>query len=131
MASSYELFTTVVTFLSKYFSIAKEKRNNENIEISIDGIKVNKEKYVIYLLFEDRPSLSISFLIEFLISLKIKMNNKKRRRIFKINNYCKFFSFNSIKLLSMKVKNVKKPVDSVILDRIIMNIFFFKNSYMI
>ena len=83
--------TTVVTFLSKYFSKAKEKRNNENIEINIDGIKVNKEKYAIYLLLEVRPSLSISTLIEFLISLNIDRNNKKSKKIFIINKYCKLF----------------------------------------
>ena len=48
------------------------------------------------------------------------MNNKKSKKIFKINKYCKFFSFNSIKLLSMKVKNVKKPINSVILNKAIM-----------
>ena len=36
-----------------------------------------------------------------------------------------------MKLRSMNVKNVKNPINSVILDRIIMNIFFFKNSNMI
>ena len=84
-----------------------------------------------YFLFELRPSLSISFLIDFLISIKINMNNKNSNKIFKINTNCKLFSFNSIKLLSMNVKNVKKPTNSVILDRIIMNIFFFKNSNII
>ena len=33
----------MVTFLSKYFSSANENKNNENIEIKIDGNKVNKE----------------------------------------------------------------------------------------
>jgi hypothetical protein len=33
--------------------------------------------------------------------------------------------------LSINVKNVKKPINSVILDRIIMIIFFFKNSNII
>ena len=81
----------MVIFLSRYFSSAKVKRNNENIDIKIDGIKVNNEKYVIYLLFDDSPSLSISFLIDFLISLKININNTKSKKIFKINKYCKFF----------------------------------------
>jgi hypothetical protein len=77
--------------LSKYFSKAKEKRNKENIEINIEGIKVNNEKYVIYFLFEVKPSLSISLLIDFLISAKINKNNKKSKKIFKINRYCKLF----------------------------------------
>ena len=34
----------------------------------------------------------------------------------------------STKLRSINVKKVKKPTNSVILDRTIMNIFFFKNS---
>jgi hypothetical protein len=38
------LLTTVVTFLSKYFSRAKENKKSEKIEIRIDGISVNKEK---------------------------------------------------------------------------------------
>ena len=45
--------------------------------------------YISYLML--RPSLSISFLIDFLISLKININNKKSKNIFKINKYCKFF----------------------------------------
>ena len=61
----------------------------------------------------------------------MNMNNKKSKNIFEINKYCKFFSFNSRKLLSIKVKNVKKPMNSVILDIIIMIIFFFKNSNII
>ena len=81
----------MVTFLSKYFSSANENKNSENIEIKIDGNKVNKEKYVIYLLLEVRPSLSISTLIEFLISLNIAKNNKKSKKIFIINKYCKLF----------------------------------------
>ena len=68
-----------------------------------------------YLLFDERPSLSISLLIDLFISLKINTNNKKSNKIFKINKYCKLFGFNSIKLLSINVKNVKKPINSVIL----------------
>ena len=81
-----------------------------------------------YFLFDFKPSLSISTLIEFLTSIKIKMNNKMSKKIFEISKYCKFFSFKSTKLLSINVKKVKKPRNSVILDRIIMIIFFFKNS---
>ena len=84
------MFTTVVTFLSKYFSRANENRKSEKIEISIDGIKVKSEKYVIYLLFDDKPSLSISFFIDFLISLKINTNNRASKNIFRISKFCKF-----------------------------------------
>jgi hypothetical protein len=62
--------------------------------------------------------------------LKINKNNKKSKNIFKINKYCKFVGFNWIKLRSINVKNVKKHINSVILDRVMMNIFFFKNSNM-
>ena len=57
----------------------------------VEGSNVNNEKYVIYLVFDDRPSLSISFLIDLFISLKIKANNKKSKKIFKINKYCKLY----------------------------------------
>ena len=56
------------------------------MDIKIEGIKVNNEKYAMYLLFEDKPSLSISFLIDFFISIKINTNNKKSKKIFKISN---------------------------------------------
>tara|TARA_S200000501_G_scaffold205638_1_gene193367 strand:- start:56 stop:361 length:306 start_codon:yes stop_codon:yes gene_type:complete len=98
------------------------------MEIKIDGINVNKEKYVIYRLFEVSPSLSISILIDFFISLKINKNNKKSKMMFIIKRYCKFFSFNSIKLLSINVKNVKNPINSVIVNKKIIKIFFLRNS---
>ena len=75
--------------MSKYFSNANEKRNNENTDIKIDGINVNKENQVIYFLLDLKPSLSISFLIDFLISTKININNKKSKKIFKMSKYCK------------------------------------------
>jgi hypothetical protein len=34
----------VVTFLSKYFSRAKENKKSENIDINTEGIKVNNAK---------------------------------------------------------------------------------------
>ena len=58
----------------------------------------------------------------------INTNNDKSNKIFTINKFCKLFWFNSMKLLSINVKKVKNPKNSVILDRIIMKIFFFKNS---
>ena len=67
-----------------------------------------------YFLFDVKPSLSISILTEFLTSTKINMNNKISKKIFKISKYCKFFSFKSTKLLSINVKKVKKPRNSVI-----------------
>ena len=66
---------------------AKENKKSEKIEIRIEGIKVNNEKYVIYFLLEARPSLSISVFIDFFISKKINPNNKINKKIFKINKY--------------------------------------------
>jgi len=57
--------TTVVTFLSKYFSSANENKNNEKTEIKTEGINVNNAKYVIYFLLDFKLFLSISFLIAF------------------------------------------------------------------
>jgi hypothetical protein len=71
LAISYELFTAVVIFLSKYFSNAKKNKNNENIEIKRDGIKVKSEKKIIYFLLAIEPRTLILFLNEFLISIKI------------------------------------------------------------
>ena len=105
-------------------------RNNENIDISNEGIKVNNAKYVIYFLFDFNPSLSISFLIAFLISKKIKIK-RSNKTIFRINKYCKFCSDSSIKLLSIKVKKVKKPTDNVIINRNIKYMFFLIKSYIL
>ena len=44
------------------------------------------------------------------------------------NKYCRFVSFNSIKLLSINVKNVIKPTNSVMINIKIINIFFLINS---
>ena len=62
MAISSELFTAVVTFLSKYLSRAEVNINNENNEINIEGIKVNKAKKVMYFLFALEPLISMSIL---------------------------------------------------------------------
>ena len=47
--------------MSKYFSNANENKNNENIEIKIDGIRVNNEKYVMYFLLDKAISIYIIF----------------------------------------------------------------------
>ena len=65
--------------MSKYFSKAKEKRNNEKIEIKTEGIKVNRAKTVIYFLLDFKPSLSISVLIALLISKKINTKSEVRK----------------------------------------------------
>ena len=117
----------MVIFLSKYFSRAKENKNSEKTDIKIEGINVNKDKKVIYFLFALDPSIAISFLIEFLISIKIMEKKTNNSKIFDINKYCKFSSVSSTKLLSMKVKNVKKPRNSVIINITIIKIFFLIN----
>ena len=76
----------MLIFLSKYFSSAKENKNNEKTDIKIDGINVNKEKKVIYFLFALDPSIAISFLIEFLISIKI-MEKKSRQDDLEIRSF--------------------------------------------
>ena len=112
--------------MSKYFSKANEKRNNENTDINIDGISVNNEKKVIYFLFALDPSKTISLLIEFLTSIKIIKKNITNSKILDSKRYCKFLSFNLIKLLSIKVKKVKKPRNKVIKNIITINKFFFR-----
>ena len=73
--------------MSKYLSNAKEKINNEKIEINKDGINVNKAKEIIYFLLATAPFTLILFLIEFLISIKIrtkKTNNNNKLKIKRI-----------------------------------------------
>ena len=121
------MLTAVVIFLSKYFSRAKENKNSEKTDIKIEGINVNKEKKVMYFLFALDPSITISFLIEFFISKKIIEKKTINKKIFDISKYCKFSSVSLIKLLSIKVRNVKKPRNSVIINIIVIKIFFLIN----
>ena len=114
--------------MSKYFSKAKEKRNKENIEIKTEGIKVNKANTVIYFLLDFKPSLSISVFIALLISKKINTKSEVKSNILIIKRYCKFVSVSLIKPLSIKVKNVKKPIDNVIINNIIKKMFFLIKS---
>ena len=114
----------MVIFLSKYFSRAKEKRNKEKADINIDGISVKSEKKAIYFLFALEPSIDISLFIEFLTSTKIIRKKTISNNMFDNNKYCKFCSFNSIKLLPINVKKVKKPNIKVIKNIIIIKRFF-------
>ena len=111
--------------------MAKENKKRENIEINIEGIKVNNAKKVIYFLFDLDPSTSISFLIDFLISKKTKAKNNSNKNILINNKYCRFMSFNLIKLLSINVKNVIKPTNNVTKKTKIINKFFLKNSVIV
>ena len=69
----------------------------------------------------------ILFLIEFLISIKIKTKNNNKKIMLTISTNCKFCSFNSIKLLSINVKNVIKDRKKVRRNIIIINKFLFMN----
>ena len=81
-----------------------------------------------YFLFAFEPSTSISFLIDFLISRKINKKKNNKRTMFAPSKYCKFWLLSCIKLLSIKVKKVKKPTNKVIINNIITRIFFLINS---
>jgi len=92
---------------------------------------VNRAKYVIYFLFEFMPSLSMSFLIVFLISEKMKKKSNNNKIIFEIRRNCKFIFESSIKLFSIKVKKVITPTDKVMIKRNIKYIFFLIKSYIL
>ena len=81
------MLTAVVIFLSKYFSKANEKRNNEKIDINIEGINVNSAKNVIYFLFDFDPLTSISVLIVFFNSKKINIKKNINNNILAISKY--------------------------------------------
>ena len=98
--------------------------NNENMDINIDGIKVNKEKKVIYLKFETLILELILIFNEFLISKNMIIKKNISKIIFAINSNWRLNSFNFIKLLSMNVKKVKMPIDKVNIKINIINMFF-------
>ena len=77
-------------FWSKYFSNANENKNNEKIEIIIEGIKVNKVKNPIYLILEFVPLIFISFLREFLTPLKIIIKKIISKTTLRINRNWRF-----------------------------------------
>ena len=56
--------------------------------------------------------------------LSLKRKYITSRAIFDINKYCKFLSLSLMKLLSKKVKNVKKPNNNVTKKIITINKFF-------
>ena len=70
--------------------------------------------------------MSISDLIDVFISKKTKMNNNTNKIMLEINKYWRVCWFKFIKLLSINVKNVKKPVNNVMRNKIMIVIFFFK-----
>ena len=66
-----------------YINKANENINRENTEINKDGISVNNPNEIIYFLFAIAPFTLMLFLIEFLISKKIK--TKKMINNIKLN----------------------------------------------
>ena len=93
--------------------------------MSNDGIKVKRPNDKIYFLFATEPLTFMLFFIEFLISMKIKIKKKNKKIIFVINTNCKLYSFNLIKLLSIKVRKVIKDNKTVRTNIIIINKFLF------
>ena len=79
--------------MSKYLSNAKEKINREKTEIKIDGIRVNKEKNIIYFLLAIDPLTFMLSLIEFEISLNINTKNRTKKTIFPYKRIFKFQMF--------------------------------------
>ena len=97
------------------------------MEISIDGIKVNKAKKVIYFLLALDPVGLTSIFNDLRTSIKIIEKRINNRMILTIRSNCRFLSLNAIKLLSINVKKVKKAKNKVIVNtRVIIKFFFIK-----
>ena len=106
--------------------IAKENKNNENIVIKRDGIKVKSEKKIIYFLLAIEPRTLILFFNEFFISIKIIIKKTNSNIPLKIKSIWRLRSFNLTKLLSINVKNVINPIVSVLRNMSVINRFLFK-----
>ena len=115
-------------FYQGIYRVQKRKRNNENIDIKIDGIRVKKRKNKIYFLLEMEPLTLIFCFNEFFISRKISKKNSKSRKISINNRYFKFSSLILTKLFSINVKKVTKPRINVIKNITTTNMFLFKNA---
>ena len=87
--------------MSKYFSTAKEKRNKEKADISIDGIRVNREKKAIYFLLAFDLNKNINIYDNNKKQFANFLNTQRLLRdvdgIFLINNKGKLIFLNSIK----------------------------------
>ena len=81
-----------------------------------------------YFLLAFEPLTSTSILSELFTSKKIIIKKIYRKNILTNKSICRFASLNFIKLLSIKVKKVKKPNDNFIIKIIIINKFFLINS---
>ena len=84
------------------------------------------KKNIIYFLFAIEPFTFILFFIEFFVSLKIKEKKTSNNKTLLINKFFKLLLFNSMKLLSINVKNVTNANINVNKNINIMNRFLFK-----
>ena len=76
-------------------------------------------------------AINIFLLIFFFVLIFFEIKKNSSKTMFPNNNICKFLSFNSMKLLSINVKNVKKPTNNVTKNIKIINIFFLINSFIV
>ena len=86
---------------------------------------MKSEKKNIYFLLATEPLIFILILKEFLISTKIIVKKINNKIPFEINSAWRLKSFNLIKLLSINVKNVIKPIIRVIKNIVTINRFLF------
>ena len=105
--------------------------NSENIAISNEGIKVKSANEIIYFLLATEPLTLMLFLIEFLMSIKINTKNIITKIMFEIKRISRLSSFNLIKLLSIKVKNVIKANEIVNIKISMINKFLFNKANII
>tara|TARA_Y100000816_G_scaffold278287_1_gene249308 strand:+ start:88 stop:408 length:321 start_codon:yes stop_codon:yes gene_type:complete len=105
--------------------------NKENIAINKDGIRVKSANETIYFLLAIEPLTLILFLIEFLISIKIKIKNNSTKTTFEIRRISRLPSLSLIKLLLIKVKNVRKANKIVNINITMINKFLFNRANII
>jgi len=92
---------------------------------------VNKAKKVMYFLLALDPLISISTFRDFRTSIKIIKKRISKKTILTISSNCRFLSLNSMKLLSINVKKVKKAKNRVaIKTRPMMKFFLIKSVIM-
>ena len=80
----------MVTFLSKYFSSAKENKKVKKLKSILKVLKWRGKISNIFL-FDFKPSLSISFRIDFFTSKKMNTNNDKVIKYLQLINIVNYF----------------------------------------
>ena len=109
----------------------KKKMNNEKIAINNEGISVKSANETIYFLLATEPLILILFFIEFLTSININTKNKSTKQMFDIRRISRLSSLSLMKLLLIKVKNVRKPKEMVNINIIMINKFLFNKANII